>query len=174
MRGEDVRDRIVLRCPRGITPACAGKTFAALSARFSASDHPRMRGEDGSRPDSSPIPRGSPPHARGRLWRRPRAAECVRITPACAGKTRRTALSISDFQDHPRMRGEDSGHRRGRLPSLGSPPHARGRPDAPDGILLTWRITPACAGKTPLSRPPNGEPRDHPRMRGEDPSVLVP
>ena len=50
----------------GITPACAGKTCRPRSRRRRPEDHPRMRGEDSSRPTQQKRSVGSPPHARGR------------------------------------------------------------------------------------------------------------
>ena len=98
----------------GITPACAGKTTPAATTSPKPRDHPRMRGEDSESSQSSPIPAGSPPHARGRLstLRTPRRS--CRITPACAGKTRATPSRRRRAQDHPRMRGEDARDLRGR------------------------------------------------------------
>ena len=113
-----------------ITPACAGKTLPSWSHSGPSGDHPRMRGEDRL---GSPIwegSRGSPPHARGRREGCVRDRFSVRITPACAGKTRRPSDLGVGATDHPRMRGEDYGG--GFVTSLarGSPPHARGRQEA--------------------------------------------
>ena len=52
-----------------ITPACAGKTTGSCRASRMLADHPRMRGEDKEDPAFLADWRGSPPHARGRLWR---------------------------------------------------------------------------------------------------------
>ena len=66
------------------------------------------------------------------------------------------------------MRGEDW-RRVGHIPSnRGSPPHARGRQDSVAPRRTRRRITPACAGKTPLGRYILRRSQDHPRMRGED------
>ena len=68
------------------------------------------------------------------------------------------------------MRGEDIR----RWPCLpvrfGSPPHARGRQYYSKLRVLSQRITPACAGKTPIKINFTPKSRDHPRMRGEDSS----
>ena len=89
-------------------PACAGKTSPSARACRAASDHPRMRGEDGGKPILPVIMAGSPPHARGRR------------NGGCPRKGSPT--------DHPRMRGEDWRLRRRGVLVPGSPPHARGRP----------------------------------------------
>ena len=52
--------------PPGITPACAGKTSNGSSTQSSATDHPRMRGEDLAHKVQVLKATGSPPHARGR------------------------------------------------------------------------------------------------------------
>ena len=71
-----------------------------------------------------------------------------RITPACAGKTDKEGRSLTDAQDHPRMRGEDEFTGIIDKMGKGSPPHARGRPVIVQGMQVRTRITPACAGKT--------------------------
>ena len=117
------------RSPRviGITPACAGKTHGQRLGVVGEPDHPRMRGED---LDNSILPllkKGSPPHARGRPSAIRSLAPAWRITPACAGKTRRRPVRSRPHRDHPRMRGEDYRLEVDLLRFGGSPPHARGR-----------------------------------------------
>ena len=53
-----------------------------------------------------PLEMGSPPHVRGKALKDRRDMLNVRITPACAGKSR--ILSAKRFmkRDHPRMCGE--------------------------------------------------------------------
>ena len=155
-----------------ITPACAGKTCRLSRGYRAAADHPRMRGEDPVRMFEFAALKGSPPHARGRLYEGTLRLGNLGITPACAGKTLPAPISTAGTTDHPRMRGEDCTDVRTLPPACGSPPHARGRqvrrcfrPDAS-------RLTPACAGKT-LGGCAGGLPRwDHPRMRGEDTRLL--
>ena len=88
-----------------------------------------MRGEDPMGDKLRVQTRGSPPHARGR--RRPILSvwPVARITPACAGKTRPRQSEDSTVADHPRMRGEDPMTTAYDMGIVGSPPHARGRPD---------------------------------------------
>ena len=94
---------------QGITPACAGKTSEWKTMMSGRPDHPRMRGEDAGNAPQTPHRRdhprmrgedgltawpgvrvgGSPPHARGRRRVERPASHRRRITPACAGKTRR-------------------------------------------------------------------------------------
>ena len=112
----------------GITPACAGKTPNESHTPTLSADHPRMRGEDWTLIVSIRVITGSPPHARGRQAGVRRCWPGIRITPACAGKTRRRVL---DLKSEP-----------------GSPPHARGRLDGRVPQGGGDGITPACAGKT--------------------------
>ena len=74
----------------------------------------------------------------------------TRITPACAGKTSPASSPQPSAPDHPRMRGEDALNRGDGREAFGSPPHARGRRPERKTNDLHRRITPACAGKTPL------------------------
>ena len=152
----------------GITPACAGKTYTSGSPGHTSADHPRMRGEDRVVFRLVRAQDGSPPHARGRLVLSIAKIMSDRITPACAGKTPRSTLFGWPSRDHPRMRGEDTTPPTGSCSRGGSPPHARGRPRGMLDQLPDARITPACAGKTPVPSPVLNVRRDHPRMRGED------
>ena len=70
------------------------------------------------------------------------------ITPACAGKTKKSPKKDSKSPDHPRMRGEDHHSRALWHAGTGSPPHARGRRLGADAGHDDVGITPACAGKT--------------------------
>ena len=75
------------RLHEGITPACAGKRAAKLTASVAGRDHPRMRGEKFKGLSAKETAAGSPPHARGKAEiLRPVSAQ-IRITPACAGKS---------------------------------------------------------------------------------------
>ena len=148
MRGEDDPIHGPVERPRRITPACAGKTRPPCGI------------------DVDVL--GSLPHARGRPDLTVPALAGAGITPACAGKTLLQCSNPVPEEDHPRMRGEDRLPKQvGRMIS-GSPPHARGRLMTFSWITRGGRITPACAGKTRLSRDSIGIRQDHPRMRGED------
>ena len=107
-----------------------------------------MRGEDTVHGLADTLNSGSPPHARGRLAGFDAELGPERITPACAGKTSGCPWRWRASADHPRMRGEDAAWAWVRTCSVGSPPHARGRPTAGRRLSLSGRITPACAGKT--------------------------
>ena len=74
------------------------------------------------------------------------------ITPACAGKRVSTTFSSSKTQDHPRMCGEKKLNLIMLMTLNGSPPHVRGKVGARFGEEMDSGITPACAGKSLLSR----------------------
>ncbi len=136
-----------------ITPACAGNRPHACSAATPTGDHPRTRGEQTRVQRDRPLPRGSPPHARGTETKSPGAVPEHGITPACAGNRSSRPRGAATARDHPRMRGEQvmpvagvpqqqgSPRMCGEQPpttnpfgsSRGSPPHARGtvRPRQP-------------------------------------------
>ena len=66
--------------------------------------------------------------------------------------------------EHPLINSEASA-------GIGSPPHARGTLTADSKNYFFARITPACAGNTKRKEVKSWEIRDHPRMRGEHPSL---
>ena len=130
-----------------------------------------MRGEKGAWFPLCPGTRGSPPHARGKEQQQDEDFHKNRITPACAGKSIGIIGRILSRRDHPRMRGEKLEYFLLVKLLIGSPPHARGKGRRLTQRIKNLRITPACAGKR--CRRPAGSNwyPDHPRMRGEKPSV---
>ena len=151
-----------------ITPACAGKTHPRALPVFRPSDHPRVCGENRCA-QKKRYPRfGSPPRVRGKPLPLPPLSQPVRITPACAGKTKSERENWQERTDHPRVCGENPIQLALYRLNLGSPPRVRGklRP-----LLFTRclpRITPACAGKTTAPGARCGSMTDHPRVCGEN------
>ena len=111
---------------------------------------------------------GSPPLARGKLFLHGVPLVLRRITPACAGKTKRRYWEPASRRDHPRLRGENKETGLPVAYSQGSPPLARGKPSFAEKIVSAPRITPACAGKTSYGRGSAIVWQDHPRLRGEN------
>ena len=91
-----------------------------------------------------------------------------RITPAGAGKTGISKGVCPKAEDHPRRCGEN--HRRVvcRNAFQGSPPQVRGKLLLYVNIYLTYRITPAGAGKTLFLHFFKLDIGDHPRRCGEN------
>ena len=133
-----------------LTPACAGSTSATAVRGPSRTTHPRVCGEHTDRkgplmthPDSPPRVRGAPPRFVG-------DCDTHRLTPACAGSTRRRQRPSSGSPTHPRVCGEHGVCDGGDGSNIDSPPRVRGaRPTALKGNL-PFRLTPACAGSTSL------------------------
>ena len=132
----------------GNTPAYAGKTSPAPQPWCIRKKHPRLRGEDDSRPHQSPFQEETPPLTRGRLIDDGAADSIDGNTPAYAGKTFDFCASRDSDWKHPRLRGEDC------------------RPIGPP--IRRRRNTPAYAGKTSLRCASWPSVQKHPRLRWED------
>ena len=151
MRGKPPPAWVCLRSLR-ITPAGAGKTARFHTPHRCYRDHPRRCGENQYKAGTISLDEGSPPQVRGKLDKANLAYASFRITPAGAGKTKRTRFIGASLRDHPRRCGEN---RCGSLPyqhDLGSPPQVRGKLVSAAVFASTLRITPAGAGKTMTSR----------------------
>ena len=107
-----------------------------------------MRGEKCTHLAVSGAAWGSPPHARGKAYRRVGDVDPFGITPACAGKRSGQRRYTAGIWDHPRMRGEKYNNFYRINDYQGSPPHARGKEIAEIGKIDPSGITPACAGKS--------------------------
>ncbi len=127
-----------------------------------------MCGKDTERSLGLPRRTGSPPHVRERQSITILRARSCRITPACAGKTRRIRFMLISNGDHPRMCGKDQLWTRSAAGLAGSPPHVRERLRSLRIRPPRLRITPACAGKTSAACWFVTANQDHPRMCGKD------
>ena len=91
---------------RGITPACAGKSWYWNCYWYWNWDHPRVCGEKVTRKLNERVAAGSPPRVRGKENSSGSPPGLLGITPACAGKS---CISLSRWffcGDHPRVCGE--------------------------------------------------------------------
>ena len=95
------------------------------------------------------------------------AVLCIRITPAYAGKRSQYKNMKQMCKDHPRLCGEKSTLSCIVEFSLGSPPPMRGKVGYRSRNFLTFRITPAYAGKRIKEICVSYEYGDHPRLCGE-------
>ena len=111
----------------GITPARAGKRAMKQTPSLLVWDHPRTCGEKLWRRMSRFHDRGSPPRVRGKAVPELTRNAHVRITPARAGKSRRSAASLRLASDHPRACGEKYGFLPVNFADEGSPPRVRGK-----------------------------------------------
>ena len=151
----------------GITPACAGKSHVLPRPAQVQWDHPRVCGEKKKAEEMGATTTGSPPRMRGKENRVLGGILHVRITPACAGKSRRCRPATLIRRDHPRVCGEKSTEGAGTAPLKGSPPRVRGKGDWTTDHPGQTRITPACAGKSGRESGTRACCRDHPRVCGE-------
>ena len=104
---------------------------------------------------------------RGTVHQRRARPRKGRITPACAGNSKRKRRDTSRVQDHPRMCGEQFRCDMTKVCSKGSPPHVRGTDGSWAGRAICGGITPACAGNRPGGLGVWRARGDHPRMCGE-------
>ena len=132
----------------GLIPAWAGKTDWRTFESMRRRAHPRVGGENLSRPrgwgkspGSSPRGRGKPHGARSGI---PRDG----LIPAWAGKTSSSASPRPPSRAHPRVGGENGNGPTAGNPMYGSSPRGRGKPPiAAQGSPVAGLI-PAWAGKT--------------------------
>ena len=150
-----------------VSPACAGNTSAATNSTPPRAGQPRMRGEHLWLSTPALPFAGSAPHARGTHecgWTRRLRR---RVSPACAGNTRRPRGRWEAHAGQPRMRGEHSRYGGGATALTASAPHARGTLSERDAVRPALRVSPACAGNTPRADCPSRSAAGQPRMRGE-------
>ncbi len=110
---------------------------------------------------------GSPPRVRGKVCSAAPRCTSLRITPACAGKSRHRRRSPARVKDHPRVCGEKELCALAGMAEAGSPPRVRGKALLFYHLIANVGITPACAGKRMLRRCSRARRRDHPRVCGE-------
>ena len=150
-----------------ITPAYAGKRYRNARSGQYQRDHPRVCGEKAFMAFCRNCAVGSPPRMRGKVCFLGCISVLTGITPAYAGKRPSRLRRDHERRDHPRVCGEklttfDAGK---LIP--GSPPRMRGKAIMGFGIAWQNGITPAYAGKRPLTGNARVEWRDHPRVCGE-------
>ena len=171
-----------------LIPACAGKTWCPEGGPCHGEAHPRVCGENSDFRGSAWCGAGSSPRVRGKLPAQPRDHRRPGLIPACAGKTATTGTTVARWRAHPRVCGENGPElpRRGaprahprvcgeNTPgvshpprSYGSSPRVRGKPASTTPAWTPPRLIPACAGKTPATRPAASSAGAHPRVCGEN------
>ena len=166
MRGKATCPHAPKAFPR-ITPAHAGKRERGCKNGTDFQDHPRTCGEKIYTNLGEFLDKGSPPHMRGKALEKAAVVESYGITPAHAGKSRRSCRPQGSGRDHPRTCGEKKVMRGSKDKHMGSPPHMRGKVPL---ILICgteYGITPAHAGKRVFLAIHLYSIRDHPRTCGE-------
>ena len=113
------------------------------------------------------YPQGSPPRVRGTALQGLYFLFPDRITPACAGNSKRHPVIVNLAEDHPRVCGEQKKTIAVCCWGRGSPPRVRGTEQPQSVGASNQRITPACAGNSPLAVARAAFAKDHPRVCGE-------
>ena len=137
----------------GLIPACAGKTQPRMGRNRGRGAHPRVCGENSSRPSGMSARAGSSPRVRGKL--------------DFGAKVNRRRVA------HPRVCGENPHDHRPRPERRGSSPRVRGKPLAPKSRPRGRRLIPACAGKTCEHARKHSLVGAHPRVCGENLECLL-
>ena len=151
MRGKP-RVRRAQHWPHGLIPAHAGKTTTMNTHKFARQAHPRACGENIRTSLKDTLTQGSSPRMRGK----PRVRRAQHwphgLIPAHAGKT--TTMNTHKFarQAHPRACGENAAAWKSTVDGTGSSPRMRGKHQCQGCGLLSFRLIPACAGKTLFTR----------------------
>ena len=138
----------VTQQPRGLIPACAGKTVGGGMGPVCGAAHPRVCGENSAPLQASSPSCGSSPRVRGKLWVPSSSSRTSRLIPACAGKTRPYRRASDRCWAHPRVCGENPCRCLKHRGSHGSSPRVRGKPSMSKRSPVRVGLIPACAGKT--------------------------
>ena len=158
---------------RGLIPARAGKTSAWPRATRSPGAHPRACGENVVRACGADGWCGSSPRVRGKHLRHGIRVPRAGLIPARAGKTRTGAAWTGGEEAHPRACGENRVPRVFPVAAFGSSPRVRGKPERRRRGRQPPGLIPARAGKTAGSASMYWWPRAHPRVCGENPSMMA-
>ncbi len=156
------------------TPASAGRTAPPCPSSGRSPEHPRVGGEDPDSLSAADRTCGTPPRRRGGHQPLRRGRLVDRNTPASAGRTTLRLRSAARHAEHPRVGGEDAGLVPVPAEQQGTPPRRRG------GLLRVprgWcsdRNTPASAGRTTRAALGCRRSAEHPRVGGEDTTVVGP
>ncbi len=153
------------------TPTCVGKTQWCGRGPGQSGKHPHVRGEDGADNQNRKLYGETPPRAWGRLMAADLLKTGKRNTPTCVGKTLAGPFCGGRCWKHPHVRGEDGQDVTVQRIGPETPPRAWGRqPRATDDAVRPGN-TPTCVGKTNPQKSDQQQPKKHPHVRGEDPSM---
>ena len=173
-RGRGKRRRLN-GCPanRGLIPAWAGKTFVNTYKLRREQAHPRVGGENPLVLILLFLPQGSSPRGRGKLIVVAMGIGLGGLIPAWAGKTRVRCPLVAGRAAHPRVGGENLEQSTGAIEAVGSSPRGRGKPAWGLRSLRAWRLIPAWAGKTTGTARAAVHRQAHPRVGGENSSLVA-
>ena len=157
----------------GSPPHMRGKVKRQQATAPPGQDHPRICGEKCHALLAAASAEGSPPRMRGKVEHVLQSACAEGITPAYAGKSRKTISFTKSAWDHPRVCGEKSSSTGMRWAKLGSPPHMRGKVLKNLHHDFDGGITPAYSGKSNLLPHTRCRSWDYPRICGEKQRTLA-
>ena len=172
VRGKRAASRVA-KPVRGLIPACAGKTARNVIEEMNSGAHPRVCGENRVGRATRPGLPGSSPRVRGKLSRSRSITLLLGLIPACAGKTKRRYHRPVNSRAHPRVCGENGGAGGSPPRYPGSSPRVRGKRSTIDERVIKARLIPACAGKTTSMKQHCSLNPAHPRVCGENVSLVV-
>ena len=167
MRGKRVRDALSMEIVGNI-PAYAGKTSQASINSCCLSEHPRVCGENPKPHGNVTLVGGTSPRMRGKLVHDVLFVQLRRNIPAYAGKTREVFSLADDFQEHPRVCGENVHDHVKQHIDCGTSPRMRGKLPNQPCYHRKHRNIPAYAGKTGQAMMVWCWPQEHPRVCGEN------
>ena len=156
------------RMQRRLIPAHAGKTRSLTRLTRRRQAHPRACGENNQPTNTNTPHRGSSPRMRGKLSNVFTGIKNVRLIPAHAGKTKRSASRRHEIRAHPRACGENKISFGVQALKLGSSPRMRGKQRPGERRDGQPRLIPAHAGKTGSHWRAHASRRAHPRACGEN------
>ena len=171
--GEKIVRHLTVKERLGSPPPMRGKDDILCSRRRHTGITPRPCGEKAPRRRLKVLSAGSPPPMRGKVRPIGRAFGLMRITPAHAGKRKRSRTAAGRHQDHPRPCGEKWQRLWHWRPRAGSPPPMRGKANCPSRSASAKGITPAHAGKRHQIHKQIDQRQDHPRPCGEKLKLLT-
>ena len=155
-------------CAPGNIPAYAGKTTTFGRVYSMPAEHPRVCGENNQGACGSVGKCGTSPRMRGKRRIDRIVALLLRNIPAYAGKTVNVVGGDDDWQEHPRVCGENSSSPEPAAGSGGTSPRMRGKPVTIESLNDYERNIPAYAGKTRCHQHQETLSQEHPRVCGEN------
>ena len=150
-----------------LTPACAGSTSRLRRCPGCETTYPRVCGEHRAMEPGQQGWFDLPPRVRGARAVSWRTVGLRRLTPACAGSTAMAARSPPPNPTYPRVCGEHAACSATPTCTFDLPPRVRGAPPLPDTAERRRRLTPACAGSTPVRELESSLDSTYPRVCGE-------
>ncbi len=158
---------------RRFIPACAGNSGGARGDGSRTAVHPRVCGEQGFGGEIAPVVDGSSPRVRGTASGTPPAPGGCRFIPACAGNRPTDRASPRGRPVHPRVCGEQVFQCRLSGLGAGSSPRVRGTGHFSLRVETRDRFIPACAGNSHSKQAQYAYKTVHPRVCGEQPSLVT-